>query len=240
MFNSALGHRHVKAILCVRGGYGALRILDRVDFAAARRSPKLLMGFSDITALQLALYRHAGWRSLSGPVLVDLAESSAKMQARFWALAAGAQPPPMASLDTLRPGTARGPLLGGNLSMVARLVGTPYLPNLSGAILVLEEVNEAPYRIDALLAQLRLAGILGNLAGLILGAFTGWKPRHSHGTLTPAEIFDDYFGGAPYPVATGLRYGHFAARETLVLGAMASLDAAPQGAALTMLEPACG
>ena len=239
LFNDAVRDGSVKAIMCVRGGYGALRILDRIDYAAARRHRKLLIGFSDITALHLALYQRAGWRGLSGPVVVDFAESSPKVRARFLAVARGELPPPFPALGVIRPGMAQGPLLGGNLSMVARLIGTPYLPSLEGAILVLEEVNEAPYRIDALFAQLRLAGILRSLGGLVLGAFSGWEPRHSHAVLTPREIFEDYFCDAPYPVATGLPYGHFAERATLPVAAKAALEVTQHGGTLKVLEPVC-
>ena len=239
MLNRAITHPQAKAIMCIRGGYGALRILDQIDYAAARQHPKLLIGFSDATALHLALYTRAGWRGLSGPVVVDFAESKPGMRARFLAMARGMLPPPVRTLRTLRPGTAQGPLLGGNLSMVARLVGTPYLPDLEGAILVLEEVNEAPYRIDALLAQLRLADILCELGGAVLGAFTGWESQHRHSTLTPEEIVEDYFGEAPYPVAMGLRYGHFADRNILPIGTRATLDATQHRSTLSILEPVC-
>ncbi len=239
-FNRAITRQAVKAIMCVRGGYGAMRILDRIDYGAARKHPKLLIGFSDATALHLALYRHAGWRGLSGPLVVSYAESSPGIQARFWALAKGEIPQLAGGLAAVRTGTAQGVLLGGNLSMIARLVGTPYLPSLEGSILFLEEVNEAPYRIDALLAQLHLAGHLKTLGGLVLGRFTGWEPRHEHPVLTPGQIFTDYFSMAPYPVARGLPYGHFPDRETIPFGVRAKLAVTKDSGSLAVLEPVCG
>jgi len=238
--NRAITHSHAKAIMCVRGGYGAMRILDRIDYSAARRSPKLLIGFSDVTALHLALYKHAAWRGLSGPLVVSFAETGPRLRARFLALARGELAPPIRSLEALQCGTAHGTLLGGNLSMVARLVGTPHMPSLRGAILFLEDVGEAPYRIDALLAQLRLAGHLDRLGGVVLGAFTGWEPRSDQPVLTPAEIFADYFADAKYPVATGLRYGHFSERETIPVGVPATLAVTPGGSTLSMHESICG
>jgi len=237
MFNQAIRNPQAKALICTRGGYGAMRILDRIDYAAAKQSPKLLIGFSDITVLHLALYRHAGWRGISGPLVVSLAESCTRTKEQLLALFRGEILPPVTTLNTLRPGRAQGPLLGGNLTMVTRLLGTPYLPSLNGAILFLEEVNEAPYRIDALLAQLRLSGVLESIGGLILGAFTGWEPQHPYPALIPPEILEDYFGNAPYPVASGLNYGHFANRDAFPVGARATLAVDAQTATLTVQQP---
>ena len=244
MLNQAIADERARAIMCVRGGYGVLRILNRVDYAAAKRQPKLLIGFSDITALHLALYHHAGWRGLSGPLVVEFSELTPAHQKRFMALAGGGIPPPFTALESLRTGTATGTVLGGNLSLLVRMIGSPHLPSLAGAILVLEDVGEAPYRIDALLAQLHLAGKLQSLGGVVLGAFT---PRGaSNGTtpssaLTPTHrrIFHHYFGKAAYPVATGLPYGHFPDRCMIPIGTLATLHVTPQGGQLTVLESLC-
>ena len=242
VFNRTLRRDDVKAIFCVRGGYGALRLLPYLDYEAARRHPKLLVGFSDITALHLAFYHYAGWRGLSGPVVVEWSEIDAATKDQFIALAEGRTPHPLAGphgepLTAMRPGTAEGTLLGGNLMMIVRLLGTPYLPPLDGALLFVEEVGEQPYRIDALFAQLKLSGILDRLGGLILGAFTGWQPKHDRPILTPDQIFSDYLHDAPYPVATGLTYGHFPNKSTIPLGVQARLTVTDDHAALSILEP---
>ena len=241
-FNRVLRRDDVKTIFCVRGGYGALRLLPHLDYEAARRHPKLLVGFSDVTALHLAFYRHAGWRGLSGPVVVEWGEIDAETENQFTILAEGHMPQPLVgphgeTLTAVRPGTAEGVLLGGNLSMVVRLLGTPYLPVLDGALLFLEEVGEQPYRIDALFAQLKLSGILDRLGGLILGAFTGWRPKHDNPFLTPDQIIYDYLHDAPYPVATGLVYGHFPNKSTIPIGVHARLDVTDDRSALSILEP---
>lgn len=240
--NRVLHRTDIKGIICARGGYGALRLLDRLDYHAAEQHPKILAGFSDITALHLALYHRSGWRGLSGPVVAEWGEISAHTERQFLAIAGGARPQPLLGpqggwLVPYRRGSAEGVLLGGNLSMVARLIGTPYLPPLQGALLFLEEVGEQPYRIDALFAQLKHAGILEHLGGLILGAFTGWEPKHNRPVLAPQEIFDDYLRAAPYPIATGLVYGHFPDKATMPVGVRARLTVGSSTAALDILEP---
>lgn len=238
--NDCLRRTDVRAILCVRGGYGAMRLLPQVDYAAARRHPKLLVGYSDITALQWALYAKAGWKSLSGPVLTEWDRLDARTADCFRTLAEGQSPdvlcsPDAAALQPLRMGTAEGPLLGGNLSVLTRLIGTPYWPSLEGALLFLEDVGEAPYRVDRMLAHLALAGALDALGGVVLGRFTTGAVDGP--SLTLDEVFDDYFGHRPYPVATGLSYGHFMPRALLPIGAQARLTIAEDGASLALCEP---
>jgi len=241
-FNRYLRRDDVRALFCVRGGYGALRLLPHLDYAAARRHPKVLVGYSDVTALHLALYHKAGWRGLSGPLVVEWSQLEPATVRHLQALAEGGTPRPLLGphgepLHPLRPGTAEGVLLGGNLAMVIRLIGTPYLPPLDGALLFLEDVGEQPYRIDAMLAQLKLAGHLGRLGGLILGAFTAWEPDHDRPTLTPREVFEDYLHEAPFPVATNLIYGHFPNKASLPVGVRARLDVTGRTATLSILEP---
>jgi muramoyltetrapeptide carboxypeptidase len=242
-FNAFLRRPDVAALFCVRGGYGALRLLPHLDYAAARRHPKLLVGYSDITALHLALYQHAGWTGLSGPmVAVEWDALGEQTERLFWELAHGGTPGPLLgpggeTLQPVRTGSAEGVLLGGNLSMVTRLVGTPYLPDLEGALLFVEDVGEAPYRIDALFAQLRLAGLLDRLGGLVLGAFTEATPLPDRPSLTVEEVLDDYVGSLPYPVASGLVYGHFPVKNTLPIGVRARLKVTSHAATLSLLEP---
>ena len=148
-FNRYLHRDDVKALFCVRGGYGALRLLPHLDYAAARRHPKLLIGYSDVTALHMALYLKAGWRGLSGPLVVEMGNLETETVAQFQAVAEGRMPQPLVgphgeTLSAMRPGVAEGVLLGGNLTMLVRLLGTPYLPPLDGALLFVEDVGEQP------------------------------------------------------------------------------------------------
>ncbi|MEM8556645.1 MAG: LD-carboxypeptidase [Bacteroidota bacterium] len=248
-FNALLARDDLDALVCVRGGYGVLRLLDRLDYDAARQHPKLVVGYSDITALHLALYAKAGVPGLSGPMATPdwprFAESDAGhvAEAQFWALAGGAAPveivgPAGETLVPMRPGIAEGVLLGGNLSLVAALLGTPYLPDLTGAILFVEEIGEAPYRIDGLLARLRLAGVLDRLGGLVFGAFTGGTPPSGQPTsFSTDEVLDHYAERLTIPVAKGLVYGHFPVKSTLPVGVRARLDVTDTTASLTVLDP---
>ncbi|MEO1725484.1 MAG: LD-carboxypeptidase [Bacteroidota bacterium] len=250
--NALLARDDLDALLCVRGGYGVLRLLDRVDYAAARRHPKLVIGYSDITALHLALFAHAGLPGLSGPMAAPdwprFAESDVgrAAEAQFWAVAGGEAPieivgPGGEALVPVRPGEATGTLLGGNLSLVAALLGTPYLPDLSGAILFVEDIGEAPYRIDGLLARLRLAGVLDRLGGLVFGAFTGATPPSGQpSSFSVDEVLNHYAQAVSIPVARGLVYGHFPVKSTLPVGVRARLAVTGGTASLTVLDPVTG
>lgn len=241
-FNAMLRRPDLHALLCVRGGYGALRLLPHLDYEAARKHPKLLIGYSDITALHLSLYKHAGLTGISGPVLVEWTHEADETIRRFHQMAAGQVVAPLENLSaeplrTLRPGTAEGPLLGGNLAVLTRLLGTPYLPDLSGALLFLEDVGERVYRIDGMLAHLKLAGVLDAVAGVILGQFTGTDEPPGRRTLTLDQVWADYFGDVPYPVVTHLQYGHLDQRVSMPVGVRARLEATETTATLSMLEP---
>lgn len=243
--NGFLRRDDVKMVIAARGGYGCLRLLPRLDYAAARACPKLLVGYSDVTALHLALWRHAALPGISGPmVAVDWPDLDSASEAQFWSIARGETcdaltGPSGEPLRPLREGVAEGPLLGGNLSTIARLVGTPYLPSFEQAILFVEDVGEAPYRIDALLAQLRLAGAFDKLGGLVVGAFTRWRAdsEPDRAAPSPDEIFREYFGDAPFPVARGLVYGHFPVKSSLPVGVRARLRVTSAMAQLSLLEP---
>lgn len=230
------------ALICVRGGYGVLRILDQVDFSLLAASPKLLVGYSDITALQLGLFKHTQMISVSGPmVALEWRDPEGLSCRHFLALTHHAFEPgpidPERNQETLVAGSAEGVLLGGNLSLITRLIGTRHLPDLKGAILFLEEVGETPYRVDGLLAHLQLAGILDELAGIVLGGFTDGEVEHGKSSLTMQEVFEDYFGDLGIPVATGLRYGHFPDKIAVPIGVRARLEARDSGeAVLSVLE----
>ena len=241
--NALLRRDDLDAVFVVRGGYGVLRLLPDLDYEAARRHPKLIVGYSDITALHCALWTKAGLPGLSGPMVApDWPHLDAESEVQFWRLAEGHAPvgivgPGGEALEAVRPGRAEGVLLGGNLTMLCSLLGTPYLPDLRGAILYLEEVGEPPYRVDRLLAQLRLAGVLENLGGLVLGGFTGAEPPADRPSLSLDAVLAGYTAELPCPVARGLVYGHFRRKSTLPFGVRARLEADGDAATLTVLDP---
>ena len=217
-------------------------MLPLIDYEAARQAPKLLVGYSDITALQLALYAHAGWRSLSGPmVAVEWGKLDPRCEAQFWAFATATTGFALENITdepftALQSGEATGPLLGGNLAVLSRLVGTPYLPDLRGALLFLEDVNEPAYKVDAMLGQLKLSGIWENLGGLIIGQFTDEAhPEHTPGEID--EVFRDYCNNVAFPVASGLRYGHIPVKNSMPVGVKARLRVSSVRTDLQVLEP---
>jgi muramoyltetrapeptide carboxypeptidase len=247
--NNALGDDSIGAIWCIRGGYGLTRIVAGVNYAAARRHPKVVLGFSDVTALLLALHQQTGLITFHGPVARH--DMTAFTRAHLEPLVTSAAPagllrgpPPPA--DVLVPqqhrvvsiagGEAEGPLIGGNLSLVQCLVGTPYLPSLDGAILFLEDVGEELYRVDRMLSHLRLAGQLERLAGVALGRFTEMSRRGSDGANGLDRVLSDYLTPLGIPVVLGLPFGHVADQWTLPIGTRARLDG--DAATLEVLEGA--
>ena len=227
LFNQAFADSQVDAVICARGGYGALRMLDKIDFDLIRRNPKIFVGFSDITAIHFALYRKTGLCTFHGPMVADFGTSYNRQHL----LRALSSKKPFGTVEFPRdrkpkclcPGVASGPLLGGNLSLVAKLIGTPYMPSLKGAILFLEDTHDSPYRIDGYLAQLRLAGVFDQIAGLILADFTR-TGRPDKNELSLKTIFADFFHKAPFPVALNFPFGHSKNKFTLPLGVRATLD----------------
>lgn len=241
--NALFRRDDIDAVLCLRGGTGSLRLLDRLDYEAAREHPKLLVGYSDITALHLALLAQSDLLGLSAAMIApDWHQWSDAAEAQFWALAGGEAPievtgPDGERLTGLRDGSASGRLIGGNLSLIAALVGTPYLPDLTGAILFVEDVGEAPYRIDNLFTRLHLAGELGRLGGLVVGCFTHAAPRPDRPSFTMDEVIDRAAGLVNGPVATNLVYGHMPNKTALPVGVHAALEVTGPKATLTVIEP---
>ena len=221
----------VRAILCVRGGSGASRLLPDLDFSLLRAHPKIFCGFSDVTALSMPMLAHAGLCSFAGPmVAVEMQQEEEDRETMdfFWSLLYGE------SRDLLctsgeerryfdRPGRARGPLLGGNLALLATLLGTPHAPAWEGSILFLEDVGENVYRLDRLLAHLRNAGVLGAVAGILLGSFTGIPDDDPNRRLS--EVFEDYFAPLGVPVLSGIPFGHITPKITLPWGVEVEMDA---------------
>ena len=231
--NGMLRDRMVRAIFAIRGGYGTPRLLHLVDYNAVRRDPKILVGYSDLTGLQLALYRKTGLITFSGPMVgVEMWKSIDPFtEEHFWRVVTSAarigplRNPDGEKLICYNRGKAGGRLLGGNFSLLASLLGTRYLPRLRDAILVLEDVDEAPHRVDRMFTQLYHAGITRSISGLVLGAFTDCVPSDpSKPHLTINQVIEDAVGHMHCPVLANLQYGHIPRKVTLPLGVRALLD----------------
>ena len=222
--NAAIRDRTVRLVWCARGGYGTPRLLDRVDVGALRRDPKPLIGYSDETALQ-EIWRRAGAPILYGPHVVELGDRRAHDARSLWAALAGeAIEVPIARGKVVREGRAEGPLLGGCLSLLVGLLGTPYEPQVDGAILFWEDVNEQPFRIDRMLTHLKNAGWLRRLAGMVVGRLHGCEANDPRLHRSIAAILADRLEGTHIPVAYGLPAGHTPGKWTLPLGTTARLD----------------
>ena len=224
-FNSALWDDDVDAIWCLRGGYGAMRILDDLDYDALRRRPKTIIGYSDITALHAAIGRRAGLVTFHGPTARG-ALSTFSRDSLLRAVTDQADPCGCAAhARTLRGGVARGRLIGGNLALLAALTGTPYAPDYTDAILVLEDVGESTYRIDRMLQQLTLSGALGRVAAIAFGQFTdGTDPKDPMSRALDV-VLGEAADVAAVPALAGIPIGHIHDQWTIPLGAVAILDA---------------
>ncbi len=231
--------RDVRGVFCIRGGYGAEQLLDRIDYDLIRRNPKIFLGYSDITALHLAIHKKAELVTFHGPVVLSRFSEYTRTyfrKALFSTAPIGkvANPPdsdplrPAHTLRAIRPGRARGALIGGNLSLVASTMGTPYEIETQGRILFLEDVDEQPYSIDRMLTQLRLAGKLNAAAGVIFGECSNCRPREFQpsfeSTFSLGEVLDSILAEVKAPVLSGLTIGHTDDQATLPLGIAATLD----------------
>jgi muramoyltetrapeptide carboxypeptidase len=229
----------IRGLVCARGGYGLMRILPDLDAAALRARPKVIVGFSDVTALLAWARVRGGVRSVHGPVVTQLASLRAADHERLFALLEGAALPRpyVQRLRPVRGGRARGRLVGGNLEVLSRLVGTPYWPSLRGTILFLEEVGERPYRLDRTLTQLTLARTLAGVAGVVVGDLVGCQEPGRTGPGAQAVVAER-LGRLGVPVCLGLPVGHGRRNLALPVGARAVLDA--DAGTLEVLEGAVG
>lgn len=255
--NDLFSNPKVKAIFMARGGYGSHRILSLLNYNIIKRNPKILVGYSDITALQLAIFKMTRLITFSGPMVATefgdglngIAEEQCwqcltstrplgvlknpnqkKLNPLNRGMRTGLRPPYSTSLSARRAVGGivdrRGKLLGGNLSVVTALLGTSYFPPLKDSILVLEELEEPPYKIDRMLHHLKLAGVFSQSAGVVLGEFTDCHPLdRKKPSLTLTQVFRDVFAPIHNPVLSGLHYGHVKGSVTLPLGIRTRLDA---------------
>lgn len=237
--------KRVKAIIAVRGGYGITRLLSRIDYTLIRRNPKILAGFSDVTALQLALWKKCRLVTFHGPMVsADMAgRIDPFTEEQFWRAVTSTRPagrirfPKSVHLRTLHGGVTSGRLLGGNLSLVCSLLGTPYQPGFNDAILFLEEIAEEPYRIDRMLTQLRNASILHSAKGMLTGQFTDCGPADpKKPSFTVPRVLRENALLTSHPFLANLPFGHVRRKLTLPIGIRARLDAGRR--TLELMEPA--
>jgi muramoyltetrapeptide carboxypeptidase len=247
--NAMFADPEVRAIHCVRGGWGCARLLPLLDWKTIAKNPKILLGYSDITALLLSLHAKTGLVTFHGPVGSSqwnpfnvgtmkrvLQEGEAATFENLKEIGEDDLTIVENRVQTLHPGTARGPLLGGNLTVLTSLVGSGYLPDWDGCILFLEDVEEAPYRIDRMLTQLRLAGVLQKARAVIWGHCTDCDPGEGFGSLTVTDVLLDHLKPLRVPVWSGAMIGHIDRQFTLPVGLEVEVNAA--AGTIRMLEPA--
>jgi len=219
LLNRLVADAEVRAILCARGGFGSMRLLEAIDYRQAEAQPKYFMGFSDVTALLAAFHRCSHLVVFHGPTVSQLADADPATVEAMARVLSGALTVSLPAEEVLRPGNARGPLMGGNLTTLCHLVGTPYFPSLTGSILLLEDRGEALYRVDRMLQHLKLAGCLKGIAGLALGRFDDCLPAQGL-----RQLVTERFREAEIPILAGLPVGHGALNRAIPLGLPAVLD----------------
>ncbi|MDP1676963.1 MAG: LD-carboxypeptidase [Bacteroidota bacterium] len=241
--NTMFADKDVKAIIAVRGGYGTPRLLPLIDYSVIKKNPKILIGYSDLTALQLAIFRKTGLITFSGPMAgVEMFKGIDPFtEENFWACITSTKKmgivrnPSERKLQSLVKGKASGILLGGNLSLIVTLAGSKYLPSFKKSLLFIEEIEEESYRFDRMMNQLRITNILDDANGVIMCELTDVKASDTTKPfLTVEQVMDDYLANLKKPVVTGLVYGHVPQKLTIPIGIRATLDSAKNS--LTFLE----
>jgi muramoyltetrapeptide carboxypeptidase len=234
----AFGDRTMKAIFCTRAGHGTTRLLSLLDYSFIRKHPKIFVGYSDVTALHCAMLNQASLMTFHGPMLnADFVRHRFPDLTRHGLFRTLMNPEAAGSIcagyrkktvRVLRGGMASGRLIGGNLTLLCALVGTPWQPVFDGGILFLEEVNEAPYRVDRMLTQLLNAGLLQRVSGIAIGQCDGCvdvtAKKRGEFRQTLEDVFRERLLPLKVPVVTGLPFGHIDVNATLPVGAWAELD----------------
>ncbi len=222
--NTAIRDESIDAIWCIRGGYGAMRLLSGIDYSAFSENTRPLIGFSDITALHAAIHRECGLVSFHGPTarrsLTDFSRASVVAALADQRDSCGIAP----NGRVLRAGKARGRLAGGNLSLIVALQGTPYSVDFDGAILIIEDIGEAVYRVDRMLRQLLLCGSLQRCAAIVAGDFRPAPDDTDGDNRTIDEVIAEAADAAGIPCLAGAPIGHIPDQWTIPLGAVADLD----------------
>lgn len=229
--------KSVNMIWCGRGGYGCTRLLDSIDYKLIKNNPKIFMGYSDITALHNAFYQCADLITFHGPIaaskhnefseklIFDLIErNEIDGKAILSDLQKQEFPEDHHHLEVMVPGKAEGIFVGGNLSLVAAMMGTKYEINLKGKILFLEDVEEEPYSLDRMFTQLMGAKHFKDLAGIMLGQFSSCVAKNPENSLTTKELLIDRLSNCKFPVVAGLPFGHVPLNMSIPIGAKGSID----------------
>ncbi len=232
--HSMFVNKKVKAIFCLRGGYGTARLLDKIDYKLIKNYPKIFVGYSDISALHLAMYYKSGLITFAGPMLgVDFYdEVSAFTEEMFWKILTSPKKfgridnPDDENILSLNSGSENGRIVGGNLSVISGLIGTDYFPDLKDKVLLIEEMGEMPYRIDRMLNQLRLSKMFYGIKGVVIGSFRDCHELDPNKkTLTLGEVITDYLSPLKKPVIYNFRHGHLKDNITVPIGATVRLNA---------------
>jgi muramoyltetrapeptide carboxypeptidase len=227
-------NKNVKAIFCLRGGYGAFRLLDKINYNLIKKYPKIFVGFSEITSLQMAFLRKANLITFAGPMVVpNFSKNVSKYtEENFWRLITSSKKvgklefPESNKLPNISPGISTGRLVGGNLAVFVSLIGTEFLPDLKDKILFLEDVGEYPYKIDRMMNQLRLNKVFKKIKGIILGRFVDcFEHDPNKKTLTLSEVMNDYLSGIKVPSIYTFPHGHIKDFITLPVGIRTKLNA---------------
>jgi muramoyltetrapeptide carboxypeptidase len=244
----AFQNPEIEAVWCIRGGYGAARLLPDIDYDLIRRNPKPLIGYSDITALHLAIHQRTGLVTFHGPVAASDYPEDTLLHFRSQLMQPNAPYPISASREGLEldpteyqpfviaAGQATGALTGGNLALLAALAGTPFTPVFRKKIVFIEDVGEQPYRLDRMLTQLLQATDLAQAAGIALGVFNDCQPKPDSPSFSLPDALRDRLGGLGIPVVYGIPFGHVTHQATFPYGIEAKLDA--DNMSLTILETA--
>jgi muramoyltetrapeptide carboxypeptidase len=235
--NDMFADQNVKGVICIRGGSGAARILPLIDYELIKQNPKPLLGYSDITALHCAIQAQTGLITFHGPngsgswnsfnvkqfeqIFFDKTKVTYKNeQPKGDDLVIKAN-----RIQTLKSGTAEGKILGGNLTVLTALSGTPYYPNFTDSILFIEDIGEDPYKIDRMMSTLRLNGTLGKINGFIFGQCSDCEPGGGYGSLSVDQVMDDYILPLGIPAYTGAMIGHISKQFIIPVGAKVKMDA---------------
>lgn len=247
--NNMFRNPQVKAIFCARGGYGSPRLLPLLDYQEMSRHPKIFVGYSDITAVQLAMLRHAGLVTFSGPmVAAEMGQNrmDAFTEENFWKLLTEPQPlgqlrrPKGKRYRVIQNGKVEGRLIGGCLSLIAPLVGTPHMPEIAGSVFFVEDIGEEPYRVDRHLVHFRESGLLRRIGGFVLGEMIDCTPAKDDPTpsLTLEQVINDFIKPLQVPALAGLDYGHGNVKYTMPIGVRVVLEVEGRRCGLEIVESA--